>query len=98
MFGQSDVLPMKVAGTHHIIECTYRESGSFQWVRETLINALQAKATRIEFGIEWQAVESRGVHRRRKFSRSLASAFICLGSGFPLAKASFSILCLEPAT
>src|SRR5262245_12025221 len=59
------ILPMKTAETHHIIERTYREGSTFQWVREALVNALEADATRIEFGIEWQAVESKGVYRRR---------------------------------
>ncbi len=31
---------------------------------ETLINALEAGATRTEYGIEWQAVENLGVYRR----------------------------------
>jgi len=57
-------LPMKAAGTQHLIERTYRESGTFQWVRETLRNALESGATRLEFGIEWQAVEESGVYRR----------------------------------
>lgn len=56
--------PMKTAGTHHLIERTYRESGTFQWVRETHINAVESGASRVEFGIEWQAVESLGVYRR----------------------------------
>jgi hypothetical protein len=64
MIGQDTILPMKVAGTQHLIERTYRESGAYQWVRETYINARQAGATRIEFGIEWQAVENLGVYRR----------------------------------
>lgn len=55
---------MKTAGTEHLIERTYRESGTFQWVRETYKNAVEAEATRIEFGIEWQAVENLGVYRR----------------------------------
>lgn len=55
---------MKTSGTEHFIERTYREGGTFQWVRETLMNAIEAGATRIEYGIEWQAVESRGVYRR----------------------------------
>ena len=58
------ITPMKTAGTQHIIERTYRESGAFQWVRETFINGLEADAKRIEFGIEWQAVESKDVYRR----------------------------------
>lgn len=53
--------PMQTAGTHHFIERTYRESGIFQWVRESLVNAIDAGATQIEFGIEWQAVEEKGV-------------------------------------
>src|SRR5439155_21725341 len=57
-------LPMKAAGTQHFIERTYRESGVFQWVRETWINGHEARATRIEFGVEWQAVQNRGVYRR----------------------------------
>ncbi len=57
-------LPMKTAGTEHLIERTYRESGRYQWVRETLANALEAGATKVEFGIEWQAVERQGVYRR----------------------------------
>lgn len=56
--------PMKTAGTQHFIERTYRESGTFQWVREVYKNAEEAGATRIEFGIEWQAVENKGVFRR----------------------------------
>jgi hypothetical protein len=55
---------MKTAGTQHLIERTYRESGTYQWVRETLKNALEAGATRVEYGIEWQAVETHGVYRR----------------------------------
>lgn len=58
------ILPMKTAGTQHLIERTYRESGAFQWVRETYKNAEEAGATRVEFGIEWQAVENLGVYRR----------------------------------
>ncbi len=56
--------PMQTAGTQHLIERTYRESSAFQWVRELLVNALEADATRVEFGIEWQAVENQGVYRR----------------------------------
>jgi hypothetical protein len=55
---------MKTAGTEHLIDRTYREGGPYQWVRETLMNTLEADATRVEFGVEWQAVESKGVYRR----------------------------------
>jgi hypothetical protein len=60
----STVYAMKVAGTQHIIERTYREGGVFQWVRETYINAIEAGATRVEYGVEWQAVENKGAYRR----------------------------------
>ena len=55
---------MKTAGTEHFIDRTYREGGTYQWVRETLVNAIEADATRIEYGVEWQAVENQGVYRR----------------------------------
>src|ERR1700676_2563180 len=42
----------------------YRDGGTFQWVRETAINAIEAGAKRIEFGVEWQGVKSKGVYRR----------------------------------
>jgi len=58
------ILPMTTAGTQHFIERTYREGGVFQWVRETYKNAIEADATKIEFGVEWQAVETLGVYRR----------------------------------
>lgn len=58
------ILPMTTSGTQHLIDRTYRESGQFQWVRETYQNAIEASATRIEFGIEWQGVELGGVYRR----------------------------------
>ncbi|NBD12976.1 hypothetical protein [Corallococcus silvisoli] len=55
---------MQSTGTHHFIERTYREGGAFQWARETLVNAIEAGATRVEYGIEWQAVARKGVYRR----------------------------------
>ncbi|MEA2358229.1 MAG: hypothetical protein QOI62_1489 [Solirubrobacteraceae bacterium] len=58
------VTPMKASGIQHQVRRVYREGGEYQWVRETLINSLEAQATRIEFGIEWQAVEELGVYRR----------------------------------
>src|SRR4051794_39310939 len=58
------ILPMKTAGTQHFIDRIYREGGAFQWVRETYINAAEAGATRVDFGIEWQAVQNVGVYRR----------------------------------
>src|SRR3954453_15341304 len=57
--------PMKATGLHHFIERDYRDTSSpFQWARETAINAIEASATRIEFGSEWQGVERDGAYRR----------------------------------
>lgn len=56
--------PIVVEGAEHFIDRNYREGGRFQWVRETLVNALEAKASRVEFGTEWQGVKERGVYRR----------------------------------
>ena len=64
MSGCVSVTPMKASGIQHHVSRVYREGGEYQWVRETLINSLEAKATRVEFGIEWQAVEELGVYRR----------------------------------
>lgn len=59
----AEITPMRTAGAQFLIERTNRESGSYQWVRETLINAFEAKATHVEYGIEWQAARG-GVYRR----------------------------------
>ncbi len=57
-------LPMRTAGTQHLIERTYREGGAYQWVRETYTNSQEAGSCQILFGVEWQAVEELGVYRR----------------------------------
>lgn len=58
------VTPMKASGIQHHVARVYREGGEYQWVRETFINSLEADATQILFGIEWQAVHDLGVYRR----------------------------------
>ncbi|HEY2479964.1 MAG TPA: hypothetical protein VGI17_14715 [Solirubrobacterales bacterium] len=60
----TSVTPMKVSGVKHHVDRVYREGGEHQWVRETLVNSIEAGASRIEFGIEWQAVRELGVYRR----------------------------------
>jgi hypothetical protein len=59
----SNIAPMVVSGVQHLVERAYRESGDLQYLRELLINALEAGATRVEFGPEWQAVARDGVYR-----------------------------------
>jgi hypothetical protein len=46
-----------------LIDRAYRESGPSQYVRELVQNALEANATQVEIGPEWQAVERTGVWR-----------------------------------
>jgi len=61
---RTSVTPMKVSGVKHHVDRVYREGGEHQWVRETLVNSIEAGASRVEFGIEWQAVHELGVYRR----------------------------------
>jgi hypothetical protein len=56
--------PIVVEGAEHFVERNYREGGRHQWVRETLVNAIEAGATRVEFGTEWQGVKVANVYRR----------------------------------
>ena len=57
------IAPMGVGGVQHLTERAYREGSELQYVRELFKNALEAGATRIEFGPEWRAVERDGVYR-----------------------------------
>ncbi len=61
---RTNTLPMKTSGIEHLVNRTYREGGDFQWVREVQVNAIEAGAKHIEFGIEWQAVKTKHVYRR----------------------------------
>jgi hypothetical protein len=56
--------PIVVEGAEHFIDRNYREGGRYQWVRESLVNAVEADATRVEFGTEWQGVKEHRVYRR----------------------------------
>ncbi|WP_433452541.1 ATP-binding protein [Streptomyces sp. CA-142005] len=58
------ITPMRTSNTGPLIERVHRESHPFQWAREALINAREAGATQVEFGVEWHAVEQHGVYRR----------------------------------
>lgn len=55
---------MTTDGLHHIVDRAYREMANLQWVRETYANSIEAQATEILYGVEWQAVENFGVYRR----------------------------------
>jgi len=53
-----------ITGASNFVNRMFEACGSYQWAREFLKNSLEAQATRIEFGIEWQAVEKKGIYRR----------------------------------
>src|SRR5688572_966729 len=57
------IAPMSVSGVQHLVERAYRESGEYQYLRELVVNALEAGASRVELGPEWAAVERTGVYR-----------------------------------
>lgn len=59
----TQIAPMAVTGVRHLVERAYRESGEHQYLRELLVNAIEAGAKRIEFGPEWSAVAHDGVYR-----------------------------------
>lgn len=54
---------MTVHGIHHLVERAYREGHELQYLREMLVNSLEAGATRVEFGPDWHGVEHEGVYR-----------------------------------
>lgn len=57
---------MKIRMTNEsaYVHRAYASMGQFQWAREFLKNSLEAGATRVEFAIEWEAVQKLGVYRR----------------------------------
>jgi hypothetical protein len=57
---------MKIGITNatSFIRRSHEGTGQFQWARETLVNAKEAGATKITFGVEWQAVAKYDVYRR----------------------------------
>src|SRR5882724_1451135 len=57
-------MKLRITGASAFVNRMFEACGSYQWAREFLKNSLEAGATRIEFGIEWQAAEKFGVYRR----------------------------------
>lgn len=57
-------MKLAIVGATHWVNRMFEACGNYQWAREFLKNALEAGATKIEFGIEWQAVEKFGDYRR----------------------------------
>jgi hypothetical protein len=55
---------ISITGASNWVNRMFEACGPFQWARETLKNSREAGATRVEFGIEWQAVQKAAVYRR----------------------------------
>ncbi len=57
-------MKQQIVGAVHWTNRLFEACGSYQWAREFLKNSLEANATHVEFGIEWQAVSKLGKYRR----------------------------------
>ncbi|SRR5579883_69242 len=55
---------LDIVGASHFVNRMFEACGNYQWAREFLRNSLEAGASKVEFGLEWQAVEKEGVYRR----------------------------------
>jgi hypothetical protein len=55
---------LAIVGASHFVNRMFEACGNYQWAREFLKNGIEANATKIEFGIEWNAVEKFAKYRR----------------------------------
>lgn len=55
---------LDIVGASHFVNRMFEACGNYQWAREFYKNAIESGATKVEFGIEWQAVEREGIYRR----------------------------------
>ncbi|OHU44672.1 hypothetical protein [Mycobacteroides chelonae] len=55
--------PLRFLGVGNLLDREYRNSPAYQWGRELARNGLEADATIIQFGPEWQGVEATGTYR-----------------------------------
>jgi hypothetical protein len=79
---------LAIVGASHFVNRMFEACGNYQWAREFLKNSIEAGAKKVEFGIEWQAVEKHGVYRRTivdngigMTKEELLSFFSTLGEG-----------------
>src|SRR5262245_28684084 len=59
-----DGMKIEITGASHFVNRMFEACGRFQWAREFLKNSLEAGATRVNFGMEWQAIKKSGIYRR----------------------------------
>jgi len=55
--------PLQFLGVGNLLDREYRNSPAYQWGRELARNGLEADATIIQFGPEWEAVNAGGIYR-----------------------------------
>jgi len=55
---------LAISGARIFADRMFEACGNYQWARKFPKKSLDGEATKIEFGIEWQAVEKAGVYRR----------------------------------
>ena len=56
--------PMQLVNSRAAVDRIYAETGRFQWAREAALNSIEARATRIHFGLDWNGVQATGTYRR----------------------------------
>ena len=57
-------MKVSITGASNFVNRMFEACGNYQWAREFLKNSREAGAKKVEFGIEWQAVEKLGIYRR----------------------------------
>jgi hypothetical protein len=54
---------LRFLGVGNLLDREYRNSPAYQWGRELARNGIEANASLIRFGVEWQGVQATGVYR-----------------------------------
>lgn len=54
---------LRFLGVGNLLDREYRNSPAYQWGRELARNGIEADATIIQFGPEWQGVAATGTYR-----------------------------------
>jgi hypothetical protein len=55
---------LRITNASKFTDRFFDAAGPYQWARECLVNAVEAGAKNVHFGIEWEGVEHEGVYRR----------------------------------
>lgn len=57
-------MKVEITGASNFVNRMFEAAGTYQWAREFLKNSLEAGATQVEFGIDWEAVKKHNLYRR----------------------------------